>query len=189
MEADYSIELGKDDPVLDFPWTDPSGKLRYFDLKRHPELMEKIEEVREFPELAEFLRVINSGRSAFESAKCDAWVTTELSDEENIFNASHKCASYVDLVASSLEARGTYKLHRQFAGKWKELMRRVPEISASAELCLRRCFSVGPAETTDGFYFTLYVNGYGEDEFVARKNWNIGLGLTGNAIVQLSAGF
>ncbi len=27
MDADFSIELGREDPVLDFPWSDPSGKL------------------------------------------------------------------------------------------------------------------------------------------------------------------
>src|SRR5260221_5422223 len=57
MDADFSIELGRDDPVLDFPWKDPAGKLAYVDLKRHPELMVEIEEAEKFPELGEFLRV------------------------------------------------------------------------------------------------------------------------------------
>ena len=34
MDADFSIELGREDPVLDFPWKDPAGKLAYVDLKR-----------------------------------------------------------------------------------------------------------------------------------------------------------
>jgi hypothetical protein len=70
----------------------------YFDLKRHPELIAKVEEAEKFPELADFLLKVNSARSAVESAKCDVWATTELSAEEEIFNASHKFASYVDLV-------------------------------------------------------------------------------------------
>ncbi len=76
MDADFSIELGYDDPVLDFPWNDPSGRLAYFDLKLHPELIEKIEEARQFAELSEFLRSTNSHRSAFETAKCDVWTAT-----------------------------------------------------------------------------------------------------------------
>jgi len=40
--------------VLDFPWTDPAGALAYFDLKRHPELIAKVEEAEKFPELADF---------------------------------------------------------------------------------------------------------------------------------------
>ena len=71
MDADFSVELGHDDSVLDFPWTDPAGGLAYFDLKRHPELITCIEEAEKFPELAEFLRTVNSARSTVESAKCD----------------------------------------------------------------------------------------------------------------------
>ena len=39
MDPDFSIELGREDAVLDFPWTDPAGKVAYVDLKRRPELM------------------------------------------------------------------------------------------------------------------------------------------------------
>lgn len=187
MDADFSIELGRDDPVLDFPWTDPSGKLSYFDLKRQPELIAKLEEVQRFPDLAEFLRSINSARSAFESAKCDAWTTNELSAEEDIFDASHKFASYVDLVCSSPALRRAFDFHEGFAKKLSDLLRRAPEMSASAEVCVRRCFFAENDETSEGFYFTLYINGFGEDEEIAHKNWAIGLKLAGNAIVQLSA--
>ena len=89
MDADFSVELGGEDPVLDFPWTDASGRLAYFDLKRHPELLAQVEEAKELPELAEFLRCVNSARSAVESAKCDVWATQELTTEEEVFGASH----------------------------------------------------------------------------------------------------
>jgi hypothetical protein len=98
MDADFSIEMGREDPVLDFPWTDPSGKFAYCDLKRRPELMASIEEAEQFPELAEFLRVVNSAASMVETAKCDVWATTELSADEDIYESSHKFASYVDVV-------------------------------------------------------------------------------------------
>jgi len=75
MDADFSIELRREDPVLDFPWTDPDGRLVYFDLKRQPELLAQVEEAKQFPELAEFLRAVNSAMSMVESAKCDAWAT------------------------------------------------------------------------------------------------------------------
>ena len=54
MDADFSIELGREDPVLDFPWKDPTGKLAYVDLKRHPELMAQIEEAQSFPSWENF---------------------------------------------------------------------------------------------------------------------------------------
>ena len=127
MDADFSIELGREDPVLDFPWNDPAGKLAYVDLKRRPELIASIEEAEKFPELGEFLRVMNSPRSMVETAKCDAWPTTELSAEEDIYNASHKFASYVDVVFSEIDVRLSFSLHEQFARKLVELLRRVPE--------------------------------------------------------------
>jgi hypothetical protein len=188
MDADFSIELGREDPVLDFPWTDPSGKLAYFDLKRHPELLPKLEEAQKFPELAEFLRSMNSERSPLETAKCDVWTTNELNADEDIFNASYKLSSYVDLVCSNQEQRRSFDFHKGFAGRLTDLLRRAPEMRASTEISVRRCFFGESEETREGFYFTLYVSGFGEDELCAQKNWAIGLKLVGNAVVQIAAG-
>jgi hypothetical protein len=185
MDADFSIELGREDPVLDLPWTDPLGKLAYFDLKRCSELIAKVEEAVKFPEMAEFLRSTNSARSAFESAKCDVWTTEDLSPEEEIFRSAHKCASYVDLVFSDLERRLSLPFHESFVRRLTELLRRAPEMTASVELCIRRCFFGKTESASEGFYFTVYVNGYGKDEEAARKSWAIALKLVENAIGQL----
>jgi hypothetical protein len=186
MDADFSIELGREDPVLDFPWKDPEGKLAYVDLKRRPELMAQIEEAEQFPELGEFLRTLNSPRSMVETAKCDAWETSEMSAEEEVYDASHKFASYVDLVFSEIAACLSLSRHQQFVKKLVELLRRAPEIPAAAELCVRRCYVSQGSAMRDGFYLTLYVSGYGNDEARARQNWGVGLKLAGNAVVQLS---
>jgi hypothetical protein len=188
MEADFSIELGHDDPVLDFPWTDPSGKLAYVDLKRHPELLPSIAEAQTFAELAEFLRLVNSPRSLVETAKCDAWATTELSAEEEIHNASHKFASYVDVVFTESAARLSLPAHEQFARKLVALLQRAPETPSVAEVCVRRCYFATneKEETQGGCYCTLYISGYGSDEASARLNWGVALKMMGNAIVQLS---
>ena len=187
MDADFSIELGREDPVLDFPWTDPAGKLAYVDLKRRPELMASIEEAEKFPELGEFLRVMNSAGSMVETAKCDAWATTELSAEEDVYDASHKFVSYVDVVFSEIDKRQSFALHEQFARKLVELLRRAPETPSAAEVCVRRCFFAAQDGVREGYYSTLYVSGYGSDEASARQNWEVGLNLMGNAVVQLSA--
>jgi hypothetical protein len=186
MDADFSVELGSEDPVLDFPWTDASGRLAYFDLKRHPELLAQVVEARECPELAEFLRSVNSARSVVESAKCDVWAATELTPEEKILGASHRFASYVDLVLSQADRRQSFPEHERFAKRLVALLRLAPEMSSSAEVCVRRCFFGQGNETREGFYFTVYVNGYGNDETVARQNWAIGMKLVGSAILQLS---
>jgi hypothetical protein len=187
MDADLSVELGKDDPVLDFPWSDPSGRLAFVDLKQHPELLPQIEESKRHPEIAEFLRAVNSARSPFASAKCDLWSTKELSAEEEIFGASHKFASYVDVVFCDCDKRRSLLFHEQFGNRLIALLRRAPEISSSIEVCLRRCFFREQNDSSDGFYLTLYVNGYGNDETTSMKNWAIGLRLLGNAILQISA--
>lgn len=206
MDADFSIELGRDDPVLDFPWKGPSGRLAYFDLKRQPELIAQVEEAQEFPELGEFLRTVNSPRSMVESAKCDAWATTELSLEEDVFDASHKFASYVDLVFSNIVSANTliagtdvayaddakidrrlsFPFHENFARRLTELLRRAPEMSSSVEVCLRRCFFGDAGEGREGFYFTVYISGYGSNDARARRNWGVALKLAANAIGQLS---
>jgi hypothetical protein len=187
MDADFSIELGKEDPVLDFPWKDPAGRLAYVDLKRHPQLITQVEEARKFSELGEFLRMVNSARSVVESAKCDTWATTDLSAEEGIYDASQKFASYVDLVFSKSNERWSFEQHERFAKRWTELLRRAPDLSASAEICVRRCFFAAADEVREGLYFTVYVNGYGNDEAAAQKNWSIGTMLVASAILQLSA--
>ncbi|MFI5102575.1 MAG: hypothetical protein ACHP9V_04290 [Terriglobales bacterium] len=187
MDADFSIELGREDPVLDLPWNDPEGKLTYLNLKRHPESMAQIEEGVRFPELGEFLRALNSAHSKVETAKCDAWATTELSAEEEAFDAPHKFASYVDVVFSNIDVRLSFSVHEQFARKLAELLRRAPEIPSKAEVCVRRCYFGEESGVGEGFYCTLYVSGYGNDEPSARQNWGVGLDLMGNAILQLGA--
>ncbi len=187
MDADFSVELGRDDPVLDFPWTDPAGQFVYHDLRKHPELLPQISEAEQHSELADFLRLMNSARSPFVTAKCDVWTTGELAAEEEISGASQKFASYVDVVFSSSTNRFSFPFHEEFAKRLVALLQRAPEIATSVEVCLRRCFFREESALGEGLYFTLYVNGYGEDETQARKNWAIGMKLLANAIVQLSA--
>ena len=81
MEADFSVEMGPVDPVLEVPWAAPDGSLRYFNLREHPALIGEVEEVRRFPALAEFLRHVNSTGGTFETVKCDAWASTEIEPE------------------------------------------------------------------------------------------------------------
>ncbi|MGD0826428.1 MAG: hypothetical protein ABR908_17735 [Terriglobales bacterium] len=188
MDADFSVELGREDPVLDFPWNDPADRIAYVDLKRNPELLATIDEVKKFPELGEFLRTVNSSPSMLQTAKCDVWETTELNAEEDIYNASHKFASYVDIVFTDNAERLALSAHEQFARKLVELLRRTPETPSAAEVCVRRCYYATEGKVREGCYCTLYVSGYGNDETTARQNWGVGLKLMGNAIVQLSAG-
>jgi hypothetical protein len=189
VDADFAIELGPDDPALELPWAAPDGTQRYYDLRRRPELLLEIREAHDNRELGEFLVTTNSALSMFETAKCDTWLSNELSEEEQVFGASWKFGSYIDLVFTEREPRFLVEEHEAFAGRLVKLLARAPEISAAAEFMLRRCYyhPAGGADSEAGYYLTFYLHGYGDDEDEARRRWNVGLKLVENALVQLSA--
>ena len=186
MDADFSIELGRGDPVLDFPWKDPSGRLAFVDLKRRPDLLTTIEEANKFPELGDFLRSVNAARSPVQSAKCDVWSTTDLSAEEEIYHGTWKFASYVDVVFEDGRTQRSLPAHELFVRRLVGLLQRAPETPSTAEVLVRRCYFATEDGEADGFYCTVYVNGYGTGEADARRNWGVALKLVGNAAAQFS---
>ncbi|GAC1433436.1 MAG: hypothetical protein NVS1B11_15910 [Terriglobales bacterium] len=187
MDADFAVELGADDETLEFPWAGPEGGPRYFDSKRHPELLQSIEEVQRVNELGEFLSAVNSQLSILETAKCDAWVTRDLNPEEEIFGCAFKFGSYIDLVFSDDALCFSFEKHEQMAKQLTQLLKRVPDIPASAEFLIRRCYYHSATKLREGFYITFYLFGFGDDEERARRQWAVGLSLVRNAISQLSA--
>jgi hypothetical protein len=187
VQADFGVELGKDDETLEVPWAGGEGGPRYYDLKNHPELLAEIPETHDIVELRQFLAAINSSASPLETAKCDAWASTEINPEEEIFASAVKFGSYVDLLFSDEARRGSFAGHEQWAKRLVELLKKAPEISAAAEFLIRRCyFHIGDS-IREGLYITFYLFGYGEEDAQARRNWAIGLKLVENAIRQLSA--
>jgi hypothetical protein len=187
VEVDFAVELGAQDEILELPWAASDGGPQYYDLKGHPELLLKVDEAQRIPELGEFLSAINSSASILETAKCDAWCSTELNPEEEIFGAAWKFASYIDLVFSQEQPRFSFPQHEQLAKRLTKLLQRVPEIPAAAEFLIRRCYYQEAAEVRDGFYITCYLFGYGDDEPQARQRWAISLKLVENAIRQISS--
>jgi hypothetical protein len=187
LNADFGVELGREDETLDLPWAISNGGPRYYDLKRQPEALAHIEEATRFSELREFLTAINSSVSTLQSAKCDVWTTREMNPEEDIFGVSYKFGSYVDLVFSTEEQRNSFPAHEDFLKRLTALLKRAPEIPAAAEFLLRRCFYHENDSTHEGFYVTFYLFGYGTDEMKARQQWGIALKLAGNAIAQCSS--
>jgi hypothetical protein len=189
MDADFSVELGADDDALEFPWSAEDQSLRYYDLKRHPELLLEIEEATNWPELGALLESVNGAKSAFVSAKCDVWGDSELSEAEEIYGASMKLACYVDVLFDDRqrERRFSFEQHEQLARRLCELLSRAPEIPAAAEFVIRRCYFHDVGEpVTPGFYVTCYLFGYGDDEADARQRWGIGLSLVRSALVRVS---
>ncbi len=183
MDADWSVEIGGDAPALEFPWRSPDEHgLRYLDLKRHPELLDEIQEAVRYPELREFLHMLNLPGLPLQTAKCDVWTTDELNADEEIYGATRKLGCYIDLLFAEESARFSFARHEAFARGLAAELARGPDIPATAEIIVRRCYYRGGSEQ-EGHYFTLYVHGYGRDETEARSRWSAGLRMTQSALL------
>jgi hypothetical protein len=204
MYVDWSVELGADDPVLEFPWSrseetrqeeicpesvsemHSSGKadaLRYYDLKTDPTLVDHLPEAQSSSELRKFLLRVNAAGFPLQSAKCDHWFTQEISEEEEIFAAPCKFACYVDILFTAAERQLSFADHEDYAAKLCDLLKSAPEMPASAEIMVRRCFYANHPDH-DGYYFTVYISGFGETEAQSRQRWSIALTLVQHALVQ-----
>jgi hypothetical protein len=209
MHADFSVELGRDDPALEIPWKSDDGAVRYYDLRRNPEAIAQIPEAVAYPELSAFLKSVNAPDSHFETAKCDVWQSNEISPEEEIFGAETKFVSYVDLVFVKDADRNSFVRHEKFAKDLCALLSRAPDVDATVELIVRRCHyhqlnapahishessdhSSQPANNADasvsGFYLTAYVSGFGDEDCGCRRAWEIAISLLQYAILQLNQG-
>jgi hypothetical protein len=190
MDADFSVELGADDPSLEFPWEDAETALRHFDIRNNPEQVRFVDEAEQYRELHNFLVALNSKSSIFESAKCDVWTDDELSPAEDIYDGALKFASYIDLVfTGATKQRTNFAQHERLARRIVELLGKAPEMPAQAEFFIRHCCFRDETETQDGFYVTFYLFGYGADEAEARSRWGIALNLVQNVLLQVSAEF
>jgi hypothetical protein len=177
MDADWSVELGRDDPALDFPWCSPGGSRRYIDLRQSPELLSEIPEAR-CPELAQCLIALNATTSPWQTVKCDVWPDDELGAGELIYDARFKFCSYVDLIARNAPARFSFERHEYFVKSAARQFSDDDEQPISCELTVRRCWFRAELVGDDlmpGFYVTFYLFGYGSDEAQARARWAEGL--------------
>lgn len=184
MLAEWSVELGADDPRLELPWSSEDGRVRFLDLKNRPELLLEVREAAFNPELGEFLSWANSPESPLETAKCDAWTSRQINAEEEVFGEPCKFGSYIDLLFAASEARAQFAHHERFVQQMARLLRRAPEMSSAAELIVRRCRDERQPANQDCYYVTFYLVGYGEDELEARKRWAIALKMVQHAMIQ-----
>ena len=141
MQVDSSLELGRDDPALELPWQSHSedGSISYQDLRANPALINNVSEARRFPELRDFLLRINAPNFFLETAKSDVWFSSELAADEDIFAASTKLVSYVDIVFSLPKRRVSLPDHEALVSNLCRLLTKAPEMAASAEFVIRHC--------------------------------------------------
>src|SRR5262249_38448164 len=123
------------------------------------------------------------------TAKCDTWYSQEISPEEEIFVATGKFVSYVDLVFAGDEPRLSLEQHEALAKNLCTLLKRAPETASTVELLIRRCYfhpECNPDESVTGYCISAYVSGFGENEAEARQRWSIALTLLQHALVQVA---
>jgi hypothetical protein len=190
VQVEYGVELGRDDPALELPWSSVDGAVRYYDVKGHPELVPQIAEAEAFPELGAFLKRINAAGFPLQTAKSDIWYSQDISAEEEIFGAACKLVSYVDLVFAADDARVSFEKHEELAQGLCQLLQRAPEIAATVAFVIRRCYYHGnendPDESISGFCLTAYVSGFADSQDETRPRWAIALTLLQNALVQVA---
>jgi len=208
MQVDSAIELGRDDPALEFPWSSEDGGLRYSDLRSDPALIEQIPEAANNSELRAFLLRMNAPDFALQTAKSDVWNTDEITPEEEIFAAGQKFVSYIDLIFADNEPRLSLDAHTELTTKLCKLLQSAPEMASSIEFVIRHCHyhrgatdtagmpdrpldtakgSTSAATVDDsqlGFCITTYVSCFGESEAEARLRWSIALTLLQHALIQ-----
>ncbi len=184
MQADFSIECGPGDECLEMPWASEDGLRRYVDLRLNPEALAALEEVRSFPEFGEFLATANAPLSVFQTAKCDAGFSREMTVEDEVFATTGKFWSYADFLFVAPEAQSSFAQHETAV---RDLVRRLqlePEMPVAAEFLVRRGFFAGGAE---GFYITTYIFGYSDGEDEARRLWGMALRLVSAAFEKYSS--
>jgi hypothetical protein len=139
MQADFSVELERDDPVLEVPWSSDDPSVRYYDLKVAPEQLAQLPEAIAHPPLRAFLARINAPGFPLATVKCDAWLSREIAPEEEVFG-DRKFVSYVDLVFQNEAARCSLERHEGYARELCRLLAHAPDIAASVEIVIRRCY-------------------------------------------------
>lgn len=184
MVAEWSVELGSNDPVLEIPWRSDDGSLRFLDLKRQPELLLEIPEACAYQELASFLDWANSTDSRIETAKCDVWTTTEMDADDEVFGEKVKFSSYIDLLFAS-PARESFSEQESLVKTLARMLRQAPDLSSAAQFIVHRCVDHRESsKISECLYITFYLHGYGADVEEARQRWGIGLTLAQNAMKQ-----
>lgn len=200
MDADWSVELGADDPALEFPWSSPDGSQRYIDLHDRSELVSEIPEAVHYSEMAEFLRAINGTQSSWLTVKCDVWLDDELGAAEAIYDATLKQCSYVDLIARDTAAPFSFERHERWVKSAARSLSNDDELPLACEFIVRRCWyhcntltgenaAVDETDSTSpapGFYVTFYLSGYGNNHDEARARWFEGLRRVTAVLVALT---
>jgi hypothetical protein len=180
MEADWSVELLTDDPVIVVPWAaarDDSRKCEFVDLRLGGNVVDEIEEARNVPELRTALLLLNSTVSPLWTTKCDTWESDIRMDPYEMDAApadtSFSFGSYIDLLAKDRILQASFDRQEQWVRAITETLRAVEARAARMELVLRRA----QVDHASGYGVSWFVAGCGATAQRARQAWSEALGL------------
>lgn len=195
MLADWSVECGADDPVLDVPWSssdalhDPdalpnpdtprnsAGMARFIDLRENPYDLDHIVEAEQHPALLQALRALNANRSPVFTAKCDAWAQDAeeceaLRIDLNLMEPEAPCGftSYIDMIWRERTIFVSFHQQEQRLVRLARLLQPLDHPYAAADCVLRPAMVdlTGPQE---GFAVSLYIKALGTDPAHAYEHW------------------
>ena len=163
------------------PWSDPSGRVLWVDLRANPYDFDAIPEAVQYPALLQALRILNATRSPVFTAKCDVWSpeSAELSylrlelglDEEDSRVA---VASYIDLIWRDKSTFASSAQQQQWISRFLRLASALQHPTAVAE-CVLRPALLDLDQPQEGYAVSLYVKALGPDHSWAHQAWSTAL--------------
>lgn len=167
MEADWEYEIGPDVPVIDVHWQG------FVDLTATPQLASALQEVEQFPALAEAFIKLNAEESPVWTSKCDFWKVNPEdvaldADEMNAGSGemAFACACYIDLLARIQERWRSAKDVALDCGMLCTGLRKIFLRCCRVDLVIRRAVL---AAGEDVFGVTAYLTACGATEIAARE--------------------
>ncbi|HEV2273415.1 MAG TPA: hypothetical protein VGR96_04580 [Acidobacteriaceae bacterium] len=200
MEADWSVELGAEDPVIVVPWQgveeasrlpmeSPAGTgVRFVDLREDPEAIEQIEEARREPSLRSALLALNEAGSPLWTAKCGLWTRSHQEGieagldaavdfremEAEPEEASFAAGCYIDLLPRDAKANASFALQERWIRGMAEQVRGAAMRCARADFVLRHAEVCG----VPGFAVTWFMEACGATRELAACRMAQALELT-----------
>lgn len=178
MLFDWSAECSTEDPVLVIPWQDPSGQVRFVDLRQDPDALDLIPEVEEHPALLNALRALNAPRSPVFTAKCDVWQASPQECDDLRLNlllepeeSTAATMSYLDLLCRDRALFTSFHQHQHLMQRLERRLAPLDQPFASAEIVIRPAL-LDLTSPQEGFSFSLYVRGVAADATAAHQVWS-----------------
>jgi hypothetical protein len=176
MEADWSVEVGSDLPVVTVPWEG------FVDLRRVPEAVRRIAEAGNHTALAEALIRLNAPESPVFTSKCDYWeINADEIDPFEFEAASEEALQgigcYVDLLARDPQFYASFSMHEDWVRRAALALRQHRQACARIEFVVRPAIQkeMETDSLLEGFAITLYVSSCGADEDTAKRMFQAAL--------------